>query len=269
MTWYYVYRSQTSMQYAGAGNRLIPIIMVEDASTNLTGEINIFKAFASPQKSSMLVYRAAQITDKTKIDWNFEEERGDETSAWTLVTGASADLRPDISSFASSNYALPANPESFFPEPVYEYMVAGVTADISGNPVNTSDQPWSFGASCVEEGRFECPCNVDVTAEITDYCALHGDVAVSWNWVDGNVPPDGSRVWLVAKDVQNLTNPWEVVDLVIDPTGGRIPTTAASAADPARAFIPTARREGSNRSARARRIFTRFRWSAPTARGLI
>ncbi|MBZ0273545.1 hypothetical protein K8I61_16015, partial [bacterium] len=151
---------------------------------------------------------------------------------WDAQTGGGGDLRPNTGATVSQNFELQHNHivgGPFDPSLVYEYMVAGVTANAGASalPVDTSSTPWSFGASCVEEGRFDCPCPGDWATSDVEYCSLRnttvndtGDaITVSWTWDEaaGQVPPAGATVRLVTRDINTATSDWGEVDTVIAP----------------------------------------------------
>ena len=98
---------------------------------------------------------------------------------------------------------------------VYEYLVVAANTGWG-----TGAEPWSFGASCVLTGRFEClnSCSVAVTDTSLEQCALRSDtpgradVSVYWRYVSGSEPPTGSTVYLVARDEADPTSDWMLID---------------------------------------------------------
>jgi len=97
---------------------------------------------------------------------------------------------------------------------VYEYMVVATNSAWS-----SGGEPWSFGTSCVVRGKFECvgSCYAHVDASVAEQCALRSDtnddgIHVFWTYTVGNDPPAGSIVHLVARDEEDPSAPWELVD---------------------------------------------------------
>ena len=132
------------------------------------------------------------------------------TAYWLSATDT---LRPSTSQFSSiDSYPLT---EGSGGENIYEYMV------VSGNTGwATGTEPWSFGASCVLTGRFEClnNCSVAVTDTSLEQCALRSDtpgaddVTLFWQYVSGSGPSADATVYLVARDESNPTSEWVLID---------------------------------------------------------
>ncbi|MCB9488282.1 MAG: prepilin-type N-terminal cleavage/methylation domain-containing protein [Deltaproteobacteria bacterium] len=244
LTQYYVYRSTEKKTVDSTSCALQPVMLVTDASGFPTGEFD-FEDTGTPS-AKVIAYKASDysatygdtlVATGAVSNYQLTDDSANMVNnAYFIVPdgGSYPDLRIDTTAPVSSLYALDGSDyTSTAPgcagqtlSPVYEYMVAGVTADGSGDPVDTADQPWSFGASCIEEGRFDCECPTATTDETPVYCGLVDDISdntndaigVAWRWASAvDAPPIGTTITLLYRDtLSGPTGPWTALEEVID-----------------------------------------------------
>lgn len=209
LTRYYVYRSTLPMAYNTVTCRL------ESALLDNTGNGGFLFPTSTPANG--VVLKGVPMSAATTLQYSFEEGPSDLASgrSWYL-NSATRDLRPNTTTNVNSAHGLQDidnyGPVACDPAPsVYEYIVAAVTTDEGAGGVPHATD-WSFGASCAEQGRFDCDCpGAIIPPSATEYCDLHGGITVLWSWA--TIPPVTANYRLLAKNALDLSDPWVEVDV--------------------------------------------------------
>ncbi len=225
LTRYYIYRSKWPQQ--DVGTHIAPVMLKEDNSSppKITPEIN------DDNPARILVYHGRVRGGKVSganvwhgydgydesgsggsgypyfYSWVDSDQRITDGDVWHIATGGTLDLSPNTFGGAvqhfDADFVMPGSGTML--DPVYEYMVAAVSANDTlqyegalptEDPTPVTGNEWSFGAACVKELSFDCPCFFGVQDVSIDYCGLvtasdtdtDDAVVISWRWA-GNLQP--------------------------------------------------------------------------------
>jgi prepilin-type N-terminal cleavage/methylation domain-containing protein len=264
LTRYYIYRSKTPQQEIS--DHLIPIMLEEDNSdppiitpefrNDAPAQILVYKGrvrggeVGAGVNSVWHGYRGYDEPDSTGsgspgyYSWVDSDQRITDADVWYIVTGGNFKLQPQV--FGSpvqhfdADLVMPG-PDTGL-DPIYEYMVAAVSADdtlnySSGYPAEnptpkSGAAEWSIGPSCIVNASFGCSCVFGMQDVFINYCSLVTPsttddvdaIEVSWRWI-GNVPPvDGEGnpntdgvdlVYNIQAPSNEADSEWHLAEIVV------------------------------------------------------